>query len=68
MKVAICHLLDGHGCKVERDGKSIEFCRDLPDLPPDELKAWAKSEGLKFVRWYGENWELLTEEFEIKEK
>lgn len=51
MRLAMCNILDGWGNVVTDKGKPVEVCRTIPDKPPEELKKWAKSECLKFIRW-----------------
>ena len=48
---AICHLLT-KGTLLLRDGKPVEVGREIPNLPREELKKWAKSEGIRFVDWW----------------
>ncbi len=52
IRVAKCFMIDRWNRIVKDEGEPVIVHREIPDLAPDKLKEWAKSECLKFKEWW----------------
>jgi hypothetical protein len=51
-RVALCHVLNGHGQKVEMEGKPVVVAREIESCSESEAAEILAKESKAFVRWW----------------